>query len=141
MTDEHWWSLLKGPTLIYLGYGETHTKLYGTELRMRKGPPICIAFDLDRNLRSTVNQFRSDARDLTEGNIRRLTRVEIGTGGRVGPRLRAYLERADTSMPWHLVVMLRGEHRFVVDVDWREQTETMVFLVRGPKRRPDGPTR
>lgn len=123
MADEHWWPLLKGSAIIYVGYGGTFTHLSATDFQMRKGPPVTIALDLNGNLRTRNKRSNMyiDAKALAAGDIRRLTRVELPSGGKFLSHLRRYLDHADdTSTPWNLIVNLEGEYRFTVEPEWRE---------------------
>jgi hypothetical protein len=121
--DKHWWSLRKGTTSLHV---EWEPGAYGTvfaiEARMRKGPPVTLAFNLDKNFRTrhTGTGTYVDAQALADGGIARLKLVQVFDDTTV-ERLRFHLEHTeDDSPPWRLLLMLRGrEHVFDVDREFR----------------------
>jgi hypothetical protein len=96
MVDNHWWSLRKGSSLVYIVYGlNPGAKLYATNLQMQKGPPVTISMDLGSNLRkrSKLSNLRIDAEDLAE-KIGELKRIELSDSGDLD-RLTHHLKFAD----------------------------------------------
>ena len=88
MADEHWWPLLKGSAIIYVGYGGTFTHLSATDFQMRKGPPVTIALDLNGNLRTRNKRSNMyiDAKAL--GGTSLGWKVPLTLAAILGPRRR-----------------------------------------------------
>lgn len=122
MTSD-WWSLRKGPALIYIEYGHTNADLHATDFRLHKGPPVTVELDLEHNLRTRHKGVGTyvDAQALADGDIRRLTSLKLDDT-HVLTGLRHHLKHtADTKPPWRLVIMLRGRHEFTVRPEYRDR--------------------
>ena len=79
MPDDHWLTLRKGITHLYVEWGHAHGKVFATDCRMLKGPPVTIALSLDKNFRarSTGSGTYIDAKALAEGGLREVRLVQI----------------------------------------------------------------
>jgi len=121
MTDKLWRRLRKGTSLIYVEYGLTPATLFATDVRMQKGPPITIGLDLGKNLRTRNIQENTyiDAKELADGEMRRLKRMELHDAY-VLTHLRRFLRDTNYgAAPWRLVVSLEGQHEFPVEAQLR----------------------
>jgi hypothetical protein len=77
---EYWMTLKKGSVAIYMEYGYTHTSNLSAEnIRLRVGPHLELALDLDRNLRTRNKETNSfiDARALAHGELTGLRFIQI----------------------------------------------------------------
>jgi hypothetical protein len=122
LTGHHWWTLRHGRTIVYVEWGQAYGTVFGTDFKMRKGPPVTLALNLDRNLRTrsmTAGTYR-DAEALAHGGFRELRLVQI-SDEHISLGLQFLLQHTeDISPPWRLLLELRGDiHDFEVDPEFR----------------------
>lgn len=88
--------------------------------RCRKGPPVAISVDLDRNLRTRAKGVSTfvDTLDLAEGRINTLKRMDFRDAN-ILERLRRHLHYTENkTTPWRLLINL--EHEFAVEPEYSE---------------------
>lgn len=115
--DTYWHQLRKTSQLLHLEYGYNHTTLCAEKAEARPlGNWLELKFDLDSNLRSrnkAINSY-SDARELSEGQIAELKRVQIDDS-QVIERLQNILRNnPQVADRWRLILLLSGPHTFSV---------------------------
>jgi len=118
MANDYWRQLRKTSQFLHLEYGYDHTTLSAEKAEARPlGDWLELKFDLDSNLRSRNNKATNSylgARDLSEGQISELKRVQIDDS-RVIERLRNILRNnPQVADRWRLILFLSGPHTFSV---------------------------
>ena len=140
MTDQHWWTLRNGTTILYVAWGRAYGTVFGTDCQMRKGPPVTIALSLDRNFRtrSTAAGTYRDALTLAEGGLRDLRLIQISDDQIILGLQFLVQHTEDTSSPWHLLIQVRGhEHEFKVEPEFRpsgDEHDLLLLRVVGASR-------
>jgi hypothetical protein len=139
MTEHQWWTLRHGTTIVYVEWGEVYGTVFGTDFKMRKGPPVTLALNLDRNFRTrstTTGTYRA-ADALAQGGLRELRLVQI-SDEHIFLGLQFLLQHTeDTSPPWRLLLELRGNiHELAVDPEFRpsgDQHDLLLLRVVAPQ--------
>ena len=122
MTEDHWWTLYHGTTILYVEWSDAHGTVFGTDFKMCKGPPVTLSLNLDRNFRTrstTTGTFR-DAQALAQGGLRDLRLLQI-SDEQISLGLHFLLEHIeDTSPPWRLLLRVHGDmYNFDVEPEFR----------------------
>ena len=76
--------------------GPGHGKVFATDVRMRKGPPVTLALSLESNFRTRSEGVGTylDAQALAEGGLRVLRLVQI-SDDHIVSRLRDHLQHTE----------------------------------------------
>ena len=119
---EGWRSLRKSGSPLHVGYGSTYSNnLIGKNFEYRVRESFEMRVDLSGNLRSRNTECFSyvDARELADGAVLELRRVEILEDQVLENLSRAIEQIDDPTGSWLLIVVLDKEYRFEVRPEFR----------------------